>query len=99
MTLGVGPLGRTSVSYDHLSIWYPKAPIIQSLLYCREINANFFILLALISVHRYSFDILEILRLAWRNVAWTEINKVFKNMVDYKEGKSCISIHINRSIL
>ena len=99
MTLGVGPLGRTSVSYDHLSTWYPKAPINQSLLYCREINANFFILLALISVHRYSFDILEILRLAWRNVAWTEINKVFKNMVDYKEGKSCKSIDINRSIL
>ena len=65
MTLGVGPLGRTSVSYDHLSTWYPKAPINQSLLYCREINANFFILLALISVHRYSFDILEILRLAY----------------------------------
>lgn len=99
MTLGVGPLGRKSVSYDHLSTWYPKAPINQSLLYYRKLTRIFFILLALISVHRYSFDILETLRLAWRNVAWTEINKVFKNMVDYKEGKSCISIHINRSIL
>lgn len=62
-------------------------------------NTNFFILLALISVNRYTFGILETLRLAWRNVAWTEINKVFKNMVDYKEGKFCISIDINRSIL
>ena len=61
-------------------------------------NANFFILVALISVNRYTFDILETLRLSWKSVAWTEINKVFKNMVDYKEGKFFVSICINRSI-
>ena len=62
-------------------------------------NANFFILVALISVNRYTFDILETLRLSWKSVAWTEINKVFKNMVDYKEGKFFVSLGINRSIL
>lgn len=61
-------------------------------------NPNFFILVALISVNRYTFDILETLRLSWKSVAWTEINKVFKNMVDYKEGKFFVSICINRSI-